>query len=112
MSNDHALIIVDVQNDFCPGGKLAVSGGHAIVPLVNQLATQADHVVLTQDWHPADHSSFVSQHKGVVAFTQIEMPYGPQTVWPDHCVMGSEGAAFHPNLNVKKAELIVRKGFP
>lgn len=111
MKHDQALIIVDVQNDFCPGGKLAVTGGHGIVPLVNQLAAQFEHVILTQDWHPADHSSFVSQHKGTVAFTQIEMPYGLQTIWPDHCVIGSEGAAFHPNLNVKKAELIVRKGF-
>lgn len=111
MKNMHALIIVDVQNDFCPEGKLAVAGGHGILPLVNQLASQSEHVILTQDWHPADHSSFVSQHRGIVPFTQIEMPYGPQTVWPDHCVMGSDGAAFHPNLNVKKAELIVRKGF-
>jgi nicotinamidase/pyrazinamidase len=111
MTHDHALIIVDVQNDFCPGGKLAVAGGHGIVPLVNELAAQFDHVILTQDWHPADHSSFVSQHRGAVEFTQIEMPYGPQTLWPDHCVIGSEGAAFHMNLNVRKAELIVRKGF-
>jgi nicotinamidase/pyrazinamidase len=111
MKNDYALIIVDMQNDFCPDGKLAVAGGHGIVPLINQLATQFDHVILTQDWHPADHSSFVSQHKGAIAYTQIEMSYGPQTLWPDHCVMGSQGAAFHENLNVKKAELIIRKGF-
>jgi nicotinamidase/pyrazinamidase len=111
MKQDHALIIVDVQNDFCPGGALAVTGGHGILPLVNQRAEQFDHVIMTQDWHPADHSSFVSQHKGTVPFTQIEMPYGPQTVWPDHCVMGTNGAAFHPNLHVKKTELIIRKGF-
>ncbi len=111
MSNAHALIIVDMQNDFCPDGKLAVAGGHGIVPIVNQLASQFKHVILTQDWHPADHSSFVSQHRGAVPFTQIEMSYGAQTLWPDHCVMGSQGAAFHPNLNAKNAELIIRKGF-
>jgi nicotinamidase/pyrazinamidase len=111
MTNDQILIVVDVQNDFCPEGKLAVAGGHGIVPIINQLSTQFEHLILTQDWHPADHSSFVSQHRGVTAFTQIEMSYGPQTLWPDHCVMGSQGAAFHPNLNIKKAELIVRKGY-
>jgi nicotinamidase/pyrazinamidase len=107
----HALIIVDVQNDFCPGGKLAVTAGHSIVPLVNQLATQHKHVILTQDWHPEGHSSFASQHPGVTPFTQIEMPYGPQTLWPDHCIMGSQGANFHAALNVSNAELIIRKGF-
>jgi nicotinamidase/pyrazinamidase len=111
MTNDNALIIVDMQNDFCPDGKLAVAGGHGIVPIVNQLASQFEHVILTQDWHPADHSSFVSQHRGAVPFTQIEMSYGAQTLWPDHCVMGSQGAAFHPNLNAKNAEMIIRKGF-
>lgn len=111
MNNQQALIVVDMQIDFCPDGKLAVAGGHGIVPTINQLATQFEHVILTQDWHPADHSSFVSQHRGATAFTQIEMSYGPQTLWPDHCVMGSQGAAFHPNLQVKKAELIVRKGY-
>ncbi len=106
-----ALIIIDVQNDFCPGGKLAVNGGHDIVPLVNQLAAQHAHVILTQDWHPADHSSFASQHKGAAPFTQIEMPYGPQTLWPDHCIIGSVGAKFHGSLDVPNAELIIRKGF-
>jgi nicotinamidase/pyrazinamidase len=106
-----ALIIIDVQNDFCPGGKLPVAGGHDIVPLVNQLAAQHPHVILTQDWHPADHSSFASQHKGTQPFTQIEMPYGTQTLWPDHCIIGSVGAKFHGALDVPNAELIIRKGF-
>ena len=106
-----ALIIIDVQNDFCPGGKLAVNGGHDIVPLVNQLAAQHRHVILTQDWHPADHSSFASRHKGAEPFKQIEMPYGPQTLWPDHCINGSVGAKFHGSLDVPNAELIIRKGF-
>jgi len=105
------LLVIDVQNDFCPGGKLAVAGGDAIVPLINQLARAHEHVVLTQDWHPADHSSFASQHQGAEPYTQIEMPYGPQTLWPDHCVIGSEGAEFHAGLAVPHAELILRKGF-
>jgi nicotinamidase/pyrazinamidase len=107
----HALLIIDVQNDFCPGGKLAVNGGHDIVPLVNQLAAQHQHVILTQDWHPADHSSFASQHKDAAPFTQIDMPYGLQTLWPDHCIIGSVGAKFHGALDVPSAELIIRKGF-
>jgi nicotinamidase/pyrazinamidase len=111
MKRDHALIIIDVQNDFCPGGKLAVSGGDDVVPLVNQLATEFDHVVLTQDWHPADHSSFASQHKGAAPFSQIDMPYGSQTLWPDHCIIGSAGAKFHRDLDVQRAEMIIRKGF-
>jgi nicotinamidase/pyrazinamidase len=111
MNKDTALLIIDMQNDFCPGGKLAVSGGHDIVPLVNHLASQHAHVVLTQDWHPEGHSSFASQHQGAVPFSQIEMPYGPQTLWPDHCIIGSEGAAFHAGLDIPRAELIIRKGF-
>ena len=107
----HALLIIDVQNDFCPDGKLAVAGGDEVVPLINQLAENFDHVVLTQDWHPGDHSSFASQHQGAAPFTQIEMPYGPQTLWPDHCIIGSMGAKFHKGLNVQKAEMIIRKGF-
>jgi nicotinamidase/pyrazinamidase len=107
----HALIIIDVQNDFCPGGKLAVSGGDDVVPLINKLSTQFDHVVMTQDWHPADHSSFASQHKGAEVFTQIAMPYGPQTIWPDHCIIGTAGADFHRDVEVPNVELIIRKGF-
>lgn len=106
-----ALIVIDVQNDFCPGGSLAVAGGDEIVPLVNQLSAGFEHVVLTQDWHPQHHSSFASSHPGRQAFETIDMPYGPQTLWPDHCVQGSGGAAFHPDLNRLRAELIVRKGF-
>jgi nicotinamidase/pyrazinamidase len=111
MKQDHALIIIDVQNDFCPGGKLPVIGGHDIVPLVNQLATEFSHVILTQDWHPEGHSSFASQHRDKEPFTQIQMPYGPQTLWPDHCIIGSMGAKFHGSLDVPHAELIIRKGF-
>ncbi len=105
------LLVIDVQNDFCPGGKLAVNGGDEIVPLVNKLAREYQHVVLTQDWHPEGHSSFASQHQGHAPFTQIEMPYGSQTLWPDHCIIDSEGAGFHQGLDVPHAELIIRKGF-
>ena len=105
------LLVVDVQNDFCPGGTLAVPGGNEIVPLVNRLARDFAHVVLTQDWHPPGHSSFASAHPGVAAFSTIAMPYGTQILWPDHCVQGSPGAAFHPGLDVPHAELVIRKGF-
>lgn len=106
-----ALIVIDVQNDFCPGGALAVAGGDEIVPLVNEMIAAHEHVVLTQDWHPAGHSSFASTHAGRSPFESISMPYGPQTLWPDHCTQGSEGAQFHPELAWAKAELVVRKGF-
>jgi nicotinamidase/pyrazinamidase len=105
------LVIIDMQNDFCPGGHLAVARGDTIVEPINRLAEKFRHVVLTQDWHPADHSSFASQHKGAVSFTQIEMSYGPQTLWPDHCIIGTNGAEFHAKLDVPHAELIIRKGF-
>ena len=108
---NEVLLVIDVQNDFCPGGKLAVNGGAEIVPLVNKLAREYQHVVLTQDWHPEGHSSFASQHQGHAPFTQIEMPYGSQTLWPDHCIIDSEGASFHKGLDVPHAELIIRKGF-
>jgi len=107
----NALIVVDLQNDFCPGGALAVNGGDEIVPLVNRLIGEFDHVVLTQDWHPAGHSSFASSHPGADPFSTIEMPYGPQTLWPDHCVQGTKGAEFHADLEWTKAELVIRKGF-
>lgn len=110
MSRD-ALVVIDVQNDFCPGGTLAVAGGDAIVPIVNALIAAAGHVVLTQDWHPAGHSSFASSHPGRHPFETITMPYGPQTLWPDHCIQGTPGADFHPGLEWTKAELVVRKGF-
>ena len=105
------LIIVDVQNDFCPGGALAVPQGDEIVPVVNQLAGQFAHVVLTQDWHPRDHHSFASNHPGRAAFETITTGHGEQVLWPDHCVQGSMGAAFHPHLLLDNAELILRKGF-
>ncbi|MDZ4309088.1 MAG: bifunctional nicotinamidase/pyrazinamidase [Cypionkella sp.] len=106
-----ALIVIDVQNDFCPGGALAVTDGDAIVPQINALMAEFDCVVLTQDWHPADHSSFAANHPGAEAFSLIQMPYGPQVLWPAHCVHGSAGAAFHPGLQTNPAQLIVRKGF-
>ena len=106
-----ALVVIDVQNDFCPGGALAVAGGDEIVPLVNDMIARADHVVLTQDWHPAGHSSFASTHPGKAPFETIDMPYGPQTLWPDHCVQGTEGARFHPALEWTNAEHVIRKGF-
>ena len=106
-----ALIVIDLQNDFCPGGALAVEGGDEIVPLVNELVQSSEHVILTQDWHPAHHSSFASSHPGKSPFDTVEMPYGEQKLWPDHCIQGSGGASFHPNFNRAKAELIIRKGF-
>jgi len=106
-----ALIVIDVQNDFCPGGALAVTDGDAILPRVNELLTRFPVKVLTQDWHPADHASFASNHAGAEPFGMTDMPYGPQVLWPDHCVIGSEGAAFHPDLNTDAADLILRKGF-
>lgn len=106
-----ALIIIDVQNDFCPGGSLAVADGDAVVPVINRMSGAFEHIVLTQDWHPAGHSSFASTHPGLSAFETVEMAYGPQTLWPDHCVQGSAGAAFHPDLDRTRAELVLRKGF-
>jgi nicotinamidase/pyrazinamidase len=111
MIDNRVLVVIDVQNDFCPGGRLAVAGGDETVPVINALAQDFNHVVLTQDWHPADHSSFASQHDGAAPFSTVEMAYGPQTLWPDHCIIGSEGAAFHTGLEVARAELIIRKGF-
>jgi nicotinamidase/pyrazinamidase len=108
---EETLIVIDVQNDFCPGGALAVAGGDEIVPLVNDMIGRFAHVILTQDWHPEGHSSFASQHAGKNPFETMAMPYGEQTLWPDHCVQGSEGAAFHAGLEWTKAELVIRKGF-
>lgn len=106
-----ALIVIDLQVDFCPGGRLAVAGGDQIVGPINALMADFDAVVLTQDWHPADHASFASQHPGAVPFSVTQMPYGPQVLWPDHCVIGTEGAAFHPDLETDRAQLVIRKGF-
>ena len=109
-SND-VLLVIDVQNDFCPGGALAVPGGDEIVGLANELIGRFDHVVLTQDWHPAGHSSFASSHVGAEPFSSMDMSNGAQTLWPNHCVQGTGGADFHSDLEWDKAELVVRKGF-
>jgi len=106
-----ALIVIDVQNDFCPGGALAVADGEAVIAPVLRCMQSFQHILLTQDWHPAGHSSFASSHPGRQPFETIPMPYGPQTLWPDHCVQGGAGAEFHPKLLLTRAELIVRKGF-
>lgn len=107
----HALVVVDVQNDFCPGGALAVDRGDEIIPTVNRLIDESEHVILTQDWHPANHSSFASTHSHAKPFDTIEMAYGLQTLWPDHCVQGSHGADFHADLQWMRAQLVLRKGF-
>ena len=106
----HALIVIDMQNDFCPGGALAVAGGDEIVTGINALMDDFDAVILTQDWHPAGHSSFASSHPGKAPFETVEMAYGTQVLWPDHCVQGSAGAAFHDALDTTRADLILRKG--
>ncbi|GHC52179.1 bifunctional nicotinamidase/pyrazinamidase [Neogemmobacter tilapiae] len=112
MRPDHeALIVIDIQNDFCPGGSLAVAGGDQIIEAVNALMDEFSCVVLTQDWHPADHTSFADNHPGAAPFSLTEMPYGPQVLWPRHCVQGSKGAEFHPALRTDPAQLIIRKGF-
>jgi nicotinamidase/pyrazinamidase len=105
----HALIVIDVQNDFCPGGALAVPEGDSILPGINALMGDVDAVILTQDWHPSGHSSFASSH-GAEPMSLTDMPYGPQVLWPDHCVQGTPGAAFHPDLLTDRADLIIRKG--
>ncbi len=107
----HALIVIDVQNDFCPGGALAVPEGDAIVQSINAIMPDFDAVILTQDWHPAGHSSFASAHDGKAPYDMIEMPYGPQVLWPDHCIQGSIGAKFHTELQHDRADLVVRKGY-
>ena len=107
---NEALIVVDMQNDFCEGGALAVPGAGAVVPMVNRLIARYDNVVLTQDWHPAGHASFASSWSDGQPFSTVKFPYGPQILWPDHCVQGTLGAAFHPELEVTKAQVIVRKG--
>lgn len=105
-----ALVVIDVQNDFCPGGALAVAGGCEVVPIINNLQDRFAARVLTQDWHPSDHFSFAENHEGAAPFTIVEAPYGPQVLWPAHCVQGRAGADFHPDLRTD-ADLIVRKGF-
>lgn len=105
------LLVVDVQNDFCPGGSLAVPGGDEIVPVVNRLASRFAHVVLTQDWHPRGHQSFASAHPGKKPYDTIEVSYGPQILWPDHCVQGTPGAEFRKDMQILQAELVLRKGY-
>lgn len=111
IGDSDVLLVVDAQNDFCPGGNLAVPGGDEVVPLVNRLARCFRHVVLTQDWHPAGHQSFASSHPGRKAYETIEVAYGPQILWPDHCVQGTRGAELHGDLDVPHAALVIRKGF-
>jgi len=106
-----ALLVIDVQNDFCPGGALAVPDGDAVVPIINRLGKAFSHVLLTQDWHTPGHGSFASSHPGHAPFQTIALPYGPQTLWPDHCVQGTTGADFHRDLERTRAELVLRKGF-
>ena len=108
---EDVLVVVDVQYDFLPGGSLAVAGSDAIVPLINTLGKHFTNVVLTQDWHPADHVSFASQHAGKAAFDTIELDYGPQVLWPDHCIWGTHGAQLSTDLDLPQAQLIIRKGY-
>lgn len=111
ISSQDVLLVIDVQNDFCPGGALAVPGGDAVIPVIHRVAPMFEHVILTQDWHPAEHQSFASAHPGRKVYEQLEVRYGAQTLWPDHCVQGTNGAELHPTLRLNRAELILRKGF-
>ena len=105
-----ALLVIDVQNDFCPAGALEVAGGNEIIPYINEEMAKYECVVLTQDWHPKGHSSFATSHEGKNPLELIKMPYGDQVLWPDHCVQGSKGSEFHPDLNIEQANAIIRKG--
>lgn len=111
IADDDVLLVIDIQCDFCAGGRLAIPDGDAVVPEINRLANLFRHVALTQDWHPAGHNSFASSHPGKLAYETIRVGYGEQTLWPDHCVQGTPGAEFHPELRIPHAELILRKGF-
>jgi nicotinamidase/pyrazinamidase len=111
ISDQDVLVVVDVQNDFCPGGALPVTDGHVVVPVINRIASRFAHVVLTQDWHPAGHKSFASTHKGRAPYDVVETAYGRQILWPDHCVQNTHGAAFHGHLEAHHAALVLRKGF-
>jgi nicotinamidase/pyrazinamidase len=110
MQKHSALLVIDVQPDFCSGGALAVPGGETIIPLVNALARRFETVVLTQDWHPANHISFAANHPGKMPFESLNLPYGNQVLWPTHCVMSTPGAALHPDLDIPHASAIIRKG--
>jgi len=111
INDDDLLLVIDVQNDFCAGGALAVPDGDAVVPVINRLAERFKHIALTQDWHPNGHSSFATTHPGRAPFEVIAMPYGEQTLWPDHCVQGTPGAEFREDLQIPHAALVIRKGF-
>ena len=111
IQDSDCLLIIDVQNDFCTGGSLAVPDADTILPFINQLGPQFGTVVLTQDWHPAGHSSFASSHAGKQPFDTITLAYGEQTLWPDHCIQASNGSEFHPDLQTDCSQLIIRKGF-
>jgi nicotinamidase/pyrazinamidase len=111
VDNHDVLIVTDVQNDFCPGGALAVADGDAVIDAIHRIAPRFEHIVLTQDWHPPNHSSFATIHPGKKTFEQVELSYGLQTLWPPHCIQGSRGAEFHPALRLPQAELVLRKGF-
>jgi nicotinamidase/pyrazinamidase len=111
ITSTDVLLVIDPQQDFCAGGQLAVPDGDVVIPLINQIATRFDHVILTQDWHPANHTSFAANHPGAKLYDQIALEYGPQTLWPDHCVQATPGAEFHPGLNIPQIEMILRKGF-
>ncbi|CAB1402434.1 Nicotinamidase (EC 3.5.1.19) [Pseudomonas fluorescens] len=110
-SSRAALLVIDVQNDFIPGGQLPVPEGDQIVPLINRLARQFSQVIIAQDWHPPGHASFASRHPGKQPFDSIQLPYGEQTLWPEHCVQGTAGAGLHPDLDLPRAQLIIRKGY-
>ena len=105
------LMVVDVQNDFCSGGRLAVPRGEEVVPVINELARQFEHVVFTQDWHPAGHHSFASSHPGKQPYETVELAYGTQILWPDHCIQDTDGARLHRELRIPHAELVLRKGY-
>ncbi len=111
ITSTDVLIVIDVQNDFCPGGALAVPAGDQVIEAIHRVAPNFEHVILTQDWHPAGHSSFASSHPGKQPFDHIQLSYGNQTLWPDHCIQGGHGAELHSALHLPQAELIVRKGF-
>src|SRR4029077_13315069 len=110
-TENRVLLVVDVQNDFCPGGALAVPGGNDIVPIINNLSRRFAHVILTQDWHCEDHLSFASSHPGKKPLERTHLSYGEQILWPDHCVEGTKGSEFHPELDVAHCELVIRKGY-
>jgi nicotinamidase/pyrazinamidase len=111
IDSDDVLLVIDVQNDFCPGGALAVPNGDQVIAPIDRTAPRFQHIVLTQDWHPPNHSSFAASHPGKQPYDSIELAYGTQTLWPPHCVQGTHGAEFHPSLELAQAELILRKGF-